>query len=31
MINKKVFELIDFIKSKDGIGNKAVLIETVQK
>ena len=25
------FELIDFIKSKDGIGNKAVLIEAVQK
>ena len=31
MINKQVFELIDFVKSKDGIGNKAVLTEVVQK
>lgn len=31
MINKQVLELIDFIKSKDGIGNKAVLIDAVQK
>ncbi len=31
MINKQVLELIDFIKSKDGVGNKAVLIDAVQK
>ena len=31
MINKQVFELIDFIESNDGIGNKAVLIEAVQE
>ena len=31
MINKQVFELIDFVKSNDGIGNKAVLIDAVQK
>jgi N-acetylglucosamine kinase-like BadF-type ATPase len=31
MINKKVFELVDFIRSKDGIGNKAELINAVQK
>jgi hypothetical protein len=31
MINKKVFELVDFIKSKDGIGNKSVLLGEVQK
>lgn len=31
MINKQVFRLVDFIKSKDGIGNKSVLIDEVQK
>jgi hypothetical protein len=31
MINKQMFNLVDFIKSKDGIGNKAVLIDEVQK
>ena len=31
MINKQVFEIIDFIKSNDGVGNKAVLIESVQE
>lgn len=31
MINKQVFELIDFIKSKDGIGNKSVLIDPIQE
>ncbi|MFZ2620892.1 MAG: hypothetical protein WAX85_00660 [Minisyncoccia bacterium] len=31
MINKQVFELVDFIKSKNGVGNKSVLIEEVQK
>jgi hypothetical protein len=31
MINKEVYKIIDFIVSKDGIGNKSVLIEEVQK
>jgi hypothetical protein len=31
MINKQVFKLIDFVKSKDGIGNKSTLIDEVQK
>lgn len=31
MISKQVFELVDFINLKDGIGNKAVLIDAVQK
>jgi len=31
MINKEVFSFINFIKSKDGIGNKSVLIGEVQK
>jgi len=31
MINQKTFELIDYLKSKDSIGNKAVLIDDVQK
>jgi len=31
MINKQLFTLIDFIKSKDGVGNKSVLISEVQK
>src|SRR3989344_616711 len=31
MANKVVFELIDFINSNDGIGNKSVLIDAVQK
>jgi hypothetical protein len=31
MINQEVFALVEFIKSKDGIGNKSTLIEEVQK
>jgi len=31
MMNKELFSFIDFIKSKDGIGNKSVLINEVQK
>lgn len=31
MINNDVFALIKFIKSKDGVGNKSVLIEEVQE
>lgn len=31
MINKQVFDLVNFIKSKDGVGNKSVLIQAVQK
>lgn len=31
MINKQIFYLIDFIHSKNGIGNKSKLIEEVQK
>lgn len=31
MINERAFELIDFLKSKDGIGNKASLIKAVQE
>lgn len=31
MINAKTFELIDFLKSKNGIGNKASLIKEVQE
>ncbi len=31
MINEDVFAIIDFIKSKDGVGNKSVLIREVQK
>lgn len=31
MINRQVFKLVDFIKSKDGIGNKSALIDAVQK
>ncbi len=30
MINQQAFELINYIKSKDGIGNKSVLIDGVQ-
>jgi hypothetical protein len=31
MINDDVFSLIEFIKEKDGVGNKSVLIDEVQK
>lgn len=31
MINKEIKAFIEFVKSKNGIGNKAVLIENVQK
>src|SRR3989344_7616574 len=31
MINKQVFKINEFIKSNDGVGNKAVLIESVQE
>lgn len=31
MINEEVFSLIDFITSKDGVGNKSILIDEVQK
>jgi hypothetical protein len=31
MINKAIFSFIDFIKSKDGIGNKVLLISEAQK
>ncbi|TRZ51353.1 hypothetical protein D4R99_04480 [bacterium] len=30
-MNNEVFELVDFIKSKDGVGNKSVLVDVVQK
>ena len=30
-MNKAIFSFIDFIKSKDGIGNKALLISEAQK
>lgn len=31
MINEEVFAVIDFIKSKDGVGNKSLLIRAVQR
>lgn len=31
MINKEIKSFVDFVKSKDGIGNKSVLIEEIQK
>ncbi len=31
MINKEIKSFIEFVKSKDGVGNKSVLMEEIQK